>query len=215
MSASRPVGNGECRLRISSPYGERFLQFCSIAQAIRYLHSTLSKASRVIEREAHASARVPRIVPDYDEHCVLCVRETPYQWDNSRFGAIWAVKREWTAYRLCSHAGKHLHVSHVLQLLTAHGNLKRKAVRRRVPHGARGSGLIAGIHKRRRGYRFFRDVRTFAEKRKNALILRSEGEPHVRAARRSPNLPSSWNEMVREVQRSWKEQGKARKQWDR
>lgn len=64
----------------------------------------------------------------------------------------------------------------------------------------------------RRGYgRYYRRIRTTNEHRLNMGVMLDEGKMLVRGPRR--NLPNSWDDIGRTIQRSWKVQGKGRKSW--
>ena len=213
MSASKPIGDGKCRLVIASPKGEQTIAFCTEADAIRYLHRTLLEACGGGWLNGYVGLRVPRVEADHRAGSIVWVRETPYQKDHNQFGATWAVRREWATYTLVSPSGRTFNVSVVLQLLRMRATKMGMLFRTRVPHGVRGTGPVRGIHKRRGGFGLFREVRTFAERQQNALPL--EGEPQVRSARRPSNLPTNWSDEARQMQRSWKKQRKVARQWVR
>ena len=78
-----------------------------------------------------------------------------------------------------------------------------------------GSGPVPGIRKRRGGPAHFRHPATTPEARLNAMLLPGEGEVSARRARCGANLPDSWDERVRSVEKSWKSQHQGRKAWDR
>jgi hypothetical protein len=74
---------------------------------------------------------------------------------------------------------------------------------------------VPGVHAYH-GASCFRRVRTTAERRMAALVLREEGEVAPRAARNARNLPNSWDDYMRGgFERCWKNQHKGRKAWDR
>lgn len=62
----------------------------------------------------------------------------------------------------------------------------------------------------RRGYKFYRRIRTTNELRQNTA---PEMKEFVRASRREHNLPTSWDERSRHIDNCWKSQRKCRKQW--
>ena len=211
MSAPKPVGHGECRLVIALPSGERTIAFCTLADAIRCLHHTLLKATGGSGLNGYVGPRAPRVEVDHRAACIVWVRETPDQRDHNQFGATWAVRREWATYTLVSQRGRIFNVSFVMQLLGAHAAEQGMSFRTGVQHGVRGTGPVRGIHKLRGGFGFLRNVRTFAERQQNAMTI--DGEPQVRYARHPSNLPTSWSDGLRGVQRSWKKQRKGAKQW--
>lgn len=86
---------------------------------------------------------------------------------------------------------------------------------RLYPGYVRRSGPVHGIHKWRGGGHYFRRIHTTPERRQAALVLREDGEVATRAARNVRNLPNSWDDYVRHVERNWKSQHKGRKAWDR
>lgn len=78
-----------------------------------------------------------------------------------------------------------------------------------------GYGPVPGIRKYRNGYRFMRRMSTKAERRMNALVLTEDGEVAARTVRTGYNLPSSWDDLQREIQRCWKSQHHGSKSWNR
>lgn len=60
------------------------------------------------------------------------------------------------------------------------------------------------------GYRYFRHMKTTQERRKNSD---PEVYEYVRPARRSDNLPNSYDDITRDYYKSWKHCTKKRKQW--
>jgi len=76
-------------------------------------------------------------------------------------------------------------------------------------------GPVPGTRKRRGGPACFRQPATTQEIRLNAMVLPVEGEVSARRARCATNLPDSWQEQVRSVERNWKSQHQGRKAWDR
>lgn len=83
----------------------------------------------------------------------------------------------------------------------------------RIVHSVRGKGPIRGVRKRRGGSGWFRNIQTRSEMKMNALVLLDEGEVPARLARASKNLPTAWDDVLRDPPRSWKKQTKARRQW--
>ena len=71
MSASKPIGDGKCRLVIASPKGEQTIAFCTEADAIRYLHRTLLEAcgggwlNGYVGLRVHVSKPTTARVPSY------------------------------------------------------------------------------------------------------------------------------------------------------
>lgn len=81
-----------------------------------------------------------------------------------------------------------------------------------LKHYRRRSGPVPFVS-RSRGYRFYRPLHTTAERRLNAAVADEYGDGLVRPARL--NLPSTWDDRVRHIERGWKAQHKGRKSWDR
>jgi hypothetical protein len=80
----------------------------------------------------------------------------------------------------------------------------RGYIRRRTP--------VPGVHKYAHGH-YFRRIHTTAELRLNQFV--DPEEPQARASRTGYNLPNSWDDYPKTVERSWKSQHKGRKAWDR
>lgn len=72
---------------------------------------------------------------------------------------------------------------------------------------------VPNVSKRRGGNGYWRWPRTQAERRLNQPDpeVRKWGEPPVRGRRTSASLPSAWDDIFRETQKSWKKQ--RRTQW--
>lgn len=77
-----------------------------------------------------------------------------------------------------------------------------------------GVGPVPGVRKWRGGRRYIRRMKTTAERRLNALVLREEGEVTIRAARNAHNLPDSRDDFVIQRENGWKAQHKGAKSWD-
>lgn len=75
-----------------------------------------------------------------------------------------------------------------------------------------GEGPVPGTGRRIRGRKYFRYPVTQRDRRENCRPLEVD-EPRVRAARNHHYLPSSWDDIYRRTERSWKVQGKRRKAW--
>ena len=75
------------------------------------------------------------------------------------------------------------------------------------------NGSVRGIRKWRGGPGCYRRVRTMAERRQNLGVTREEGPTLVRANRN--NLPSTWDDVGRTIERSWKAQHRGQKAWDK
>ncbi len=64
---------------------------------------------------------------------------------------------------------------------------------------------------KRRGSSMYRAIRTTAERRASAGVVKEEGEPEFRGRRR--NVPNTWDDICKQYYRSWKECTKRRKQY--
>lgn len=85
-----------------------------------------------------------------------------------------------------------------------------------APAYGRRQGPVAGVHKGRGYVDWFRAPKTMNERRFNAVVICGERDVvMVRSSRRSTNLPSERDDMLRCMQRCWKAQTKGRKSWDR
>ena len=60
-----------------------------------------------------------------------------------------------------------------------------------------------------------RYMHTTQEHRQNIADIEEHGIHMVRGARRGRNLPTAYDDFWRDNSRSWKDQSKARKQWQR
>lgn len=103
--------------------------------------------------------------------------------------------------------------------LEAHGrrlyNSRTGYWTRLYPGYVRRRGPVHGIRKWRGGGHYFRRIHTTPERRQAALVVYEDGEVAARPARNLRNLPNSWDDYARCVERSWKSQHKGRKAWDR
>ncbi|MDM0118022.1 hypothetical protein QTI66_38740 [Variovorax sp. J22R133] len=92
-----------------------------------------------------------------------------------------------------------------------------RAERRRIRSGLTiysGFGPVPGVHRKRGGH-WIRQIATMSERRSNGLVVIEDGEHGARRARMGRQLPSSWEDIGKCTQRSWKAQFKGRKAWDR
>lgn len=121
-----------------------------------------------------------------------------------------------TVYQVYSRNGKAMNIQ---QIIAAANNLYSKS-RGYYGYGRRfsfwnGEGPVPGISKMRGGGGYMRSLRTQSERSLNGLVVKEEGEVPARAARSGRNLPSSWDDFLRDRQKCWKEQRRGRKSWDR
>jgi len=63
-------------------------------------------------------------------------------------------------------------------------------------------------------YNYYRRMRTYQERRINSYHSKEYGDI-MRIRGNRANLPSSWDDYPRELQKSWKKYGKRKKQWMR
>lgn len=116
--------------------------------------------------------------------------------------------RTFAVEELMAAAGRRIQEGYVLrQLLWQRGSLTEPAYRRApVPRTGRRTSY---------GRSWLRRPRTEAERRLNALVVFEDGEVPARNRRRGRALPSSWDDIPREIPRGWKDQHKGRKSWDK
>lgn len=214
MPASTPTRAHAFGLRIVSSDGEQLLWFACLSVMARDLALRLHAATHRSEHSTNIGFRVPFTKVDADGICLSWIRETPYQAEHSHYGATWRIRTEWQTFEAFDCKGRPLKIQSVLRSFYPEGHLARRK-KRRPEHGDRGLGPVPNIRKSRGGSGWFRGIQTSQEIRLNELVLVSEGEIPVRAARSKWNLPTAWDDFLRTPQRSWKAQLKARKQWER
>lgn len=73
--------------------------------------------------------------------------------------------------------------------------------------------IVVGRKRYRRFKHYFKAVRTFQELKAAKGVVRDEGEPDFRGRRK--NLPTSWDDLYRVRESSWKRSFKCRKQWQK
>lgn len=117
-------------------------------------------------------------------------------------------------YELRNSAGKQLNLDEILAWFNRQRQAQWSGLRRGGPYEYR-RGPVGGTRCSRGGGGFMRHMRTTAERRLNALVLKDEGEVPARVARTGHNLPNSWDDYRRHQERCWKAQHKGRKSWDR
>lgn len=105
-------------------------------------------------------------------------------------------------------AGRRIQEGYELrQLLRQWGSVTVPAYRRApVPRTGR---------RPRYGRSWLRRPRTEAERRLNALVVVEDGEVPARSRRQGQALPSSWDDIPREIPHGWKDQHRGRKSWDK
>lgn len=214
MSASTPTRARAFGLRIISSDGEQLLWFAGLMALARDLALRLHAATHRLGHNTNVGHRVPFTMVDADGLSLSWLRETPYQAEHSHYGATWRIRTEWKTYEAFDCKGHPLKIQSVLKSFDLDGYLARRK-KRRPEHGDRGLGPVWNIRKSRGGSGWFRGIQTSQEIRLNELVLVSDGEIPVRAARSKRNLPTAWEDFLRSPQRSWKAQRKARKQWQR
>jgi hypothetical protein len=214
MSTSTPTRARAFGLRIVSPDGEQWVWFARLLEMARDLALRLHAATHRLGHHANVGFRVPFTMVDEDGIRLTWLRKTPYQAGHTRFGATWRIRTQWTTYEVFNCNGHPLQIQKVLRAfdLEEHLGINKKWC---SEHADRGRGPVPRIHKSRGGPGWFRGIQTSQEIRLNELVLVNEGEIHVRSARNKSNLPTAWEDFWRTTQRNWKEQRKARKQWDR
>lgn len=214
MSQSKTTrGNCAFGLRIVSPGREEWHRFAAFSDLARELALRLNAAAHLLGR-SKKDPRRPFTVTEADGHCLSWLRETPYQAQHTRFGAIWRIRTEWKTYEAFGPKGRPLPIDKVLNSydLKEHFSWRKKGA---IAHGDRGHGPVPHISKMRGGPGCLRYIQTTQEIRLNALVLPDEGEIPVRAARNPKNVPTAWDDFMRDPQRSWKAQRKGRRQWAR
>ncbi len=212
MSASKPTHSHAYGLRITSPSSEVCFRFASRQSLAKKLALCLHKATHRIDHHIKIGPRAPYTLVDSGGRCLTLIQETPYQAEHSHFGATWRIRVEWKKFEAFGEKGQCLAIHAVLREFDL-SEFLGVTRRWRIAHGERGYGPVLGTRKRRGGFGFFRRVKTEQERCLNALILCDDGEIKCRAARSARNLPTAWNDLVRETQRNWKKQSKVRKQW--
>lgn len=214
MSTSTPTRARAFGLRIVSPDGEQWFWFAGLLGMARDLALRLHASTQRLGHKTDVGFRVPFTMLDEVGICLTWLRKTPYQAAHTHFGATWRIRTDWKTYEVFDCKGRPLPIQKVLRGfdLEEHLGIREKW---RSEHSDRGRGPIPHIHKSRGGSGWFRGIQTSQEIRLNELVLVNEGETPVRSARNKSNLPTAWEDFWRTPQRNWKEQRKARKQWDR
>lgn len=214
MSKSKFTRRCAFGLRIVSPDGEEWHWFATFEVLARDLTLRLHSSTHRLDG-SNKGPRVPFTVADADGLCMTWLRETPYQGEHTHYGATWRIRTEWRTYEAFGRNGRPLQIDKVLNSFDLEGHLAWRKTKRGIAHGDRGHGPVPGIHKARGGSGWLRSIQTTQENRLNALVLPDEGEIAVRAARNQKNLPTAWDDFLRNPQRSWKAQRKGRRQWAR
>jgi hypothetical protein len=214
MSISKPTRARAFGLRIVAPQGEQWHFFGSMPALARDLALRLHKATYRVYHRASIGARVPIAILDIAGASASHMRQTPYQAEHTHFGSTWRVRTDWTSYEVFDRNGHPLQVQKVLSTFDLKGYLTRHH-KWQVQHCDRGHGPVPHVSKSRGGLGWLRYIRTAQEIRLSALVLTEYGEIPTRAARNMSNLPTYWEDIRRNPQRSWKEQRKTRKQWMR
>lgn len=214
MSKSKTTRSCAFGLRIVSPGNEEWHWFAAFALLARDLALRLYYATHRLHGP-NKSPRVPFTVVDADGLCLTWLRETPYQGEHNHFGATWRIRTEWKNYEAFGPNGRPLKIGKVLNSFDLEDHLAWRKKKGGIAHGDRGHGPIPRIHKARGGSGWFRAIQTTQEIRLNALVLPGEGEIAVRAARNPKNLPTAWEDFLRDPQRCWKAQRKGPRQWSR
>lgn len=121
----------------------------------------------------------------------------------------------WLHIRAFSVNGHLMHLPSLLGLAFNLGKIDRRAGRYwNLRFGAwNGVGPVPGTACSRGGGGSFRNIKTYGEIRLNALVVDEDGEVQARSRRR--NLPTAWEDFQRRSAKSWKEQRKGRKAWQR
>ena len=122
---------------------------------------------------------------------------------------------QWLHIRAYSANGRLMHLPSLLGLavnLSKRQYGARSYFWRRFAHW-NGQGPVPGTACRRGGYGSFRDIQTHAQNRMNALVAREDGEVPARLKRRK--LPTAWDDLQRRSTKTWKDQRKGRKAWQR
>lgn len=214
MSKSKTTRSCAFGLRIVSPDGEEWHWFATFAVLAREFALRLYSPIRQLDG-SNQGVKAPFTVTDADGFCLTWMRETPYQGEHTHYGATWRIRTEWKTYEVFGRNGRPLQIDKVLNSFDLEGHLAWRKTKRGIAHGDRGHGPIPCIHKARGGSGWLRSIQTTQEIRLNALVLSAEGEIAVRAARNGKNLPTAWEDCLRDPQRSWKAQRKVSKQWAR
>jgi len=212
VSKSKSTRNCAFGLRIVSPNGEEWHWFANFEVLARELALRLYGATHRLD-SSNRGPRVPFTTADADGLCMTWLRETPYQCEHTHYGATWRIRTEWKTYEAFGRNGRPLQIDKVLNSFDLEGYLAWRKKKCGIAHGDRGHGPVPRIHKARGGYGWLRRIQTTQENRLNALVLPDEGEIAVRAARNQKNLPTAWDDCLRDPQRSWKAQRKVSKQW--
>ncbi|MEO6273185.1 MAG: hypothetical protein ABIP34_08295 [Rhodoferax sp.] len=214
MSPSHPTRARAYGLRIATPQGEVWHRHASLTSLAEDISLRLYRSTHRLDHSVDIGLWVPFTLLDAKGTLLTWIRRTPYQANHNHFGTTKRIRIEWQSYEAFDRNGRSLQLSHLLNLVDL-PELLRERKAKRIVHGERGHGPILNIHKSRGGNGWFRGIQTAHEIRQNALVLPSAGEVPTRSARNSNNLPTRWSEFSRSSQRSWKEQTKKNKQWDR
>ena len=214
MPSSKPTRARAFGLRIVSCSEERWEYFASQTDLANRLARLLKRFNRSLMNAGHYNEDVPHERIDDAGHCLRLQKETRYQASHSHYGATWKVRVDWKTFDVFGAQGNPLAIVKLLQLAHVKSS-KFQGRGASIPHGVRGKGAVPFIHKLRGGTGCFRTIRSSGDIRLHGFIQSQEGEPKVRAARASNNLPTAWDDHIRNVQKSWKQQRKAPKQWDR
>lgn len=214
MSSSRPTQQIAFTLRIVSDGREENIRFPSIDRLARSL------VLRLADQDVLFRHRVQHeIVTEVQGGGTLlrAFRLTTSKTYPNHWGPVDVVRiSDCRTYEAFSRTGAALQIASILAIGTSlerHTPTPKR--HRRFRHAYIGYGPVPGTRKCRGGHGFTRHIGTMPEHRMNALVVSDDLEAYPRPARRGKNLPTSWDDQMRHVDRCWKSQRKGRKSWDR
>lgn len=211
MPSSKPTQSAAFTLRISKNGSEKILYFRSFHELSMDIGSRFFRIGKSETRTGSFTT-----ASEDGLNLDLCVHFYSEFTTATGFYKS-ALKVETTSYEAFGPGGKSIKMHNLWEQGSI---LNKNRIRKKYSFWSfsnyQGYGTtVPHVRKHRGGYKQFRRIHTYNERRLNQYQRPDYVEPEARAARQRKNLPNYWDDISRNYERNWKSQHKGKKSWDK